>query len=89
MPESVYANISDSTMFKDVTQEMKDKLKVENNGSYKLDIEKLEKSYVIHYDGEYLWFDQVNFRTHMFDIQNSSINTTILIWDTNLHGIMD
>ncbi|SCT66961.1 fibronectin-binding protein A [Staphylococcus aureus] len=67
LPESVYANISDSTMFKDVTQEMKDKLKVENNGSYKLDIEKLEKSYVIHYDGEYLsGSDQVNFRTHMF-----------------------
>ncbi|HGZ8873846.1 TPA: fibrinogen-binding adhesin SdrG C-terminal domain-containing protein [Staphylococcus aureus] len=62
LPESVYANISDSTMFKDVTQEMKDKLKVENNGSYKL-----EKSYVIHYDGEYLsGSDQVNFRTHMF-----------------------
>ncbi|HDH4225606.1 TPA: fibronectin-binding protein FnbA [Staphylococcus aureus] len=67
LPESVYANISDTTMFKDVTQEMKDKLKVENNGSYKLDIEKLEKSYVIHYDGEYLsGSDQVNFRTHMF-----------------------
>ena len=30
-------------MFKDVTEEMKDKLKVENNGNYKLDIEKLEK----------------------------------------------
>ncbi|MBO0928113.1 fibronectin binding protein [Staphylococcus sp. 30400_3112M30941] len=67
LPQSVYANVSDSSMFKDVTEEMKDKLKVENNGSYKLDIEKLEKSYVIHYDGEYLsGSDQVNFRTHMF-----------------------
>ncbi|HDY5089919.1 TPA: fibronectin-binding protein FnbA [Staphylococcus aureus] len=67
LPQSVYANVSDSSMFKDVTEEMKDKLKVENNGNYKLDIEKLEKSYVIHYDGEYLsGSDQVNFRTHMF-----------------------
>ncbi|HDP2467587.1 TPA: fibronectin-binding protein FnbA [Staphylococcus aureus] len=67
LPQSIYANVSDSSMFKDVTEEMKDKLKVENNGNYKLDIEKLEKSYVIHYDGEYLsGSDQVNFRTHMF-----------------------
>ncbi|MDG6511979.1 fibronectin-binding protein FnbA [Staphylococcus aureus] len=67
LPQSVYANVSDSSMFKDVTEEMKDKLKVENNGNYKLDIEKLEKSYVIHYDGECLsGSDQVNFRTHMF-----------------------
>ncbi|EHM62690.1 fibronectin-binding protein A, partial [Staphylococcus aureus subsp. aureus 21202] len=67
LPQSVYANVSDSSMFKDVTEEMNDKLKVENNGNYKLDIEKLEKSYVIHYDGEYLsGSDQVNFRTHMF-----------------------
>ena len=43
LPQSVYANVSDSSMFKDVTEEMKDKLKVENNGNYKLDIEKLEK----------------------------------------------
>ncbi|CDR22733.1 fibronectin-binding protein FnbA [Staphylococcus argenteus] len=67
LPQSVYANIADTTQFKDVTDQMKDKLKVENNGSYKLDIEKLEKTYVIHYSGEYLKDSNgINFRTHMF-----------------------
>ncbi|HCU7513577.1 TPA: fibronectin-binding protein FnbA [Staphylococcus aureus] len=92
LPESVYANISDSTMFKDVTEEMKDKLKVENNGSYKLDIEKLEKSYVIHYDGEYLsGSDQVNFRTQVSAYPENSYryysyynNYYTLTWDNGL-----
>ncbi len=36
---------------------MSGNLNVQNNGSYSLNIEKLDKTYVVHYDGEYLkWY---------------------------------
>ena len=53
----------DSTQLKDVTNQMGDKLKVQNNGSYSLNFDKLDKTYVIHYTGDYLnGTSEVNFR---------------------------
>ncbi len=54
LPQSVYANTSDTNKFKDVTKEMNGKLSVQDNGSYSLNLDKLDKTYVIHYTGEYL-----------------------------------
>ncbi|MDN8966489.1 fibrinogen-binding adhesin SdrG C-terminal domain-containing protein, partial [Staphylococcus aureus] len=36
LPKSVYANITDTNTFKDVTSQMKDNLTVSENGSYSL-----------------------------------------------------
>lgn len=67
LPQSVYANTSDTNKFKDVTKEMNGKLSVQDNGSYSLNLDKLDKTYVIHYTGEYLQgSDQVNFRTELY-----------------------
>ncbi len=45
---------------------MSDKLKVQNNGSYSLNFDKLDKTYVIHYTGDYLnGTSEVNFRTEL------------------------
>ncbi|GAB5855506.1 hypothetical protein JMUB7535_26690 [Staphylococcus aureus] len=49
LPQSVYANTSDTNKFKDVTKEMNGKLSVQDNGSYSLNLDKLDKTYVIHY----------------------------------------
>ncbi|WP_371256961.1 fibronectin-binding protein FnbA [Staphylococcus aureus] len=66
LPQSVYANTVDSTQLKDVTNQMSDKLKVQNNGSYSLNFDKLDKTYVIHYTGDYLnGTSEVNFRTQL------------------------
>ncbi len=66
LPQSVYANTADSTQLKDVTNQMSDKLKVQNNGSYSLNFDKLDKTYVIHYTGDYLnGTSEVNFRTQL------------------------
>ncbi len=66
LPKSVYANINDTNTFKDVTSQMKDNLTVSENGSYSLNIENLNKTYVIHYSGEYLsGSHEVDFRTQM------------------------
>ncbi|HEA6800060.1 TPA: fibronectin-binding protein FnbA [Staphylococcus aureus] len=66
LPKSVYANINDTNTFKDVTSQMKDNLTVSENGSYSLNIENLNKTYVVHYSGEYLSDShEVDFRTQM------------------------
>ncbi|HDD0032988.1 TPA: fibronectin-binding protein FnbA [Staphylococcus aureus] len=66
LPKSVYANINDTNTFKDVTSQMKDNLTVSENGSYSLNIENLNKTYVVHYSGEYLsGSHEVDFRTQM------------------------
>ncbi|NFW19539.1 YSIRK-type signal peptide-containing protein, partial [Staphylococcus aureus] len=66
LPKSVYANINDTNTFKDVTSQMKDNLTVSENGSYSLNIENLNKTYVVHYSGEYLsGSHKVDFRTQM------------------------
>ncbi|MCS4756897.1 fibronectin-binding protein FnbA [Staphylococcus aureus] len=66
LPKSVYANINDTNTFKDVTSQMKDNLTVSENGSYSLNIENLNKTYVVHYSGEYLSGSrEVDFRTQM------------------------
>ncbi|HDA2804605.1 TPA: fibronectin-binding protein FnbA [Staphylococcus aureus] len=66
LPKSVYANITDTNTFKDVTSQMKDNLTVSENGSYSLNIENLNKTYVVHYSGEYLsGSHEVDFRTQM------------------------
>ncbi|MDN8848930.1 fibrinogen-binding adhesin SdrG C-terminal domain-containing protein, partial [Staphylococcus aureus] len=65
-PQSVYANTSDSTQLKDVTNQIRDTLKVQNNCSYSLNFDKLDKKYVIHYTGDYLnGTSEVNFRTQL------------------------
>ncbi|MDI0221950.1 fibronectin-binding protein FnbA [Staphylococcus aureus] len=66
LPKSVYANINDTNTFKDVTSQMKDNLTVSENGIYSLNIENLNKTYVVHYSGEYLsGSHEVDFRTQM------------------------
>ncbi|HEI7774034.1 TPA: fibronectin-binding protein FnbA [Staphylococcus aureus] len=66
LPKSVYANINDTNTFKDVTSQMKDNLTVSENGSYSLNIENLNKTYVVHYSSEYLsGSHEVDFRTQM------------------------
>ncbi|HHC9936604.1 TPA: fibronectin-binding protein FnbA [Staphylococcus aureus] len=64
--KSVYANTTDTSKFKEVTSNMSGNLNLQNNGSYSLNIENLDKTYVVHYDGEYLnGTDEVDFRTQM------------------------
>ncbi|MGX7495708.1 fibronectin-binding protein FnbA [Staphylococcus aureus] len=64
--KSVYANTTDTSKFKEVTSNMNGNLNVQTNGSYSLNLENLDKTYVVHYDGEYLnGTDEVDFRTQM------------------------
>ncbi len=43
---------------------MQNKLTVQENGNYQLNLEKLDKTYVIHYTGEYSKeTDEVNFNS--------------------------
>ncbi|HFU9240423.1 TPA: fibronectin-binding protein FnbA [Staphylococcus aureus] len=64
--KSVYANTTDTSKFKEVTSSMNGNLNVQTNGSYSLNLENLDKTYVVHYDGEYLnSTDEVDFRTQM------------------------
>ncbi|HCT8160397.1 TPA: fibronectin-binding protein FnbA [Staphylococcus aureus] len=64
--KSVYANTTDTSKFKEVTSGMNGNLNVQTNGSYSLNLENLDKTYVVHYDGEYLnGTDEVDFRTQM------------------------
>ncbi len=52
LPESVYANTNDQEKFKDVTNDMSDKLTLSENGSYKLTLDALnKKSYVVSFEG--------------------------------------
>ncbi|HGN7440361.1 TPA: fibronectin-binding protein FnbA [Staphylococcus aureus] len=91
LPQSVYANTADSTQLKDVTNQMSDKLKVQNNGSYSLNFDKLDKTYVIHYTGDYLnGTSEVNFRTQLTGYPENRYKTYyynngyILTWDNGL-----
>ncbi|MGK8452476.1 fibronectin-binding protein FnbA [Staphylococcus aureus] len=88
--QSVYAETSDTSKFKDVTNDMNGKLTVQSNGSYSLNLDKLDKTYVIHYDGEYLnSADEVDFRTQMVGHPKQSYyyyyhNGYTLTWDNGL-----
>ncbi|MBE5672318.1 fibronectin-binding protein FnbA [Staphylococcus sp. SS35] len=92
LPQSVYANTADSTQLKDVTNQMSDKLKVQNNGSYSLNFDKLDKTYVIHYTGDYLnGTSEVNFRTQLTGYPENHYKTYYyynhgytLTWDNGL-----
>ncbi len=92
LPQSVYANTVDSTQLKDVTNQMSDKLKVKNNGSYSLNFDKLDKTYVIHYTGDYLnGTSEVNFRTQLTGYPENHYKTYYyynygytLTWDNGL-----
>nr|WP_202129081.1 fibronectin-binding protein FnbA [Staphylococcus aureus] len=92
LPQSVYANTVDSTQLKDVTNQMSDKLKVQNNGSYSLNFDKLDKTYVIHYTGDYLnGTSEVNFRTQLTGYPGNHYKTYYyynhgytLTWDNGL-----
>ncbi|HHV8920280.1 TPA: fibronectin-binding protein FnbA [Staphylococcus aureus] len=92
LPQSVYANTVDSTQLKDVTNQMSDKLKVQNNGSYSLNFDKLDKTYVIHYTGDYLnGTSEVNFRTQLTGYPENRYKTYYyynngytLTWDNGL-----
>ncbi|HDC6127508.1 TPA: fibronectin-binding protein FnbA [Staphylococcus aureus] len=93
LPQSVYANTLDSTQLKDVTNQMGDKLKVQNNGSYSLNFDKLDKTYVIHYTGDYLnGTSEVNFRTQLTGYPENRYKTYYyyynngytLTWDNGL-----
>lgn len=92
LPQSVYANTVDSTHLKDVTNQMGDKLKVQNNGSYSLNFDKLDKTYVIHYTGDYLnGTSEVNFRTQLTGYPENRYKTYYyynngytLTWDNGL-----
>ncbi|MBE5664853.1 fibronectin-binding protein FnbA [Staphylococcus sp. SS60] len=90
LSQSVYADTSDTSKFKDVTNGMNGKLTVQSNGSYSLNLDKLDKTYVIHYDGEYLnSTDEVDFRTQMVGHPKQSYyyyyhNGYTLTWDNGL-----
>lgn len=93
LPQGVYANTVDSTQLKDVTNQMGDKLKVQNNGSYSLNFDKLDKTYVIHYTGDYLnGTSEVNFRTQLTGYPENRYKTYYyyynngytLTWDNGL-----
>lgn len=92
LPQSVYANTVDSTQLKDVTNQMGDKLKVQNNGNYSLNFDKLDKTYVIHYTGDYLnGTSEVNFRTQLTGYPENRYKTYYyynngytLTWDNGL-----
>lgn len=92
LPQSVYANTVDSTQLKDVTNQMGDKLKVQNNGSYSLNFDKLDKTYVIHYTRDYLnGTSEVNFRTQLTGYPENRYKTYYyynngytLTWDNGL-----
>ncbi|GAA5457599.1 fibrinogen-binding adhesin SdrG C-terminal domain-containing protein [Staphylococcus aureus] len=85
-------NTVDSTQLKDVTNQMGDKLKVQNNGSYSLNFDKLDKTYVIHYTGDYLnGTSEVNFRTQLTGYPENRYKTYYyynngytLTWDNGL-----
>ncbi|PZH54402.1 fibronectin-binding protein FnbA [Staphylococcus aureus] len=89
LPQSVYLDASDKNKYKDVTNEMQSKLTVQENGNYTLNLDALDKSYVIHYSGEYLnGTNEVNFRTQMFGYPEQRYgyyyNSYQLTWDNGL-----
>ncbi|CDR29154.1 fibronectin-binding protein FnbA [Staphylococcus schweitzeri] len=92
LPKSVSVNLTDNSKFKDVTSDMQNKLTVQGNGNYQLNLEKLDKTYVIHYTGEYSKeTDEVNFRTQVSAYPENSYryysyynNHYTLTWDNGL-----
>ncbi|MEZ0776450.1 fibronectin-binding protein FnbA [Staphylococcus aureus] len=92
LPKSVSVNLTDNSKFKDVTSDMQNKLTVQENGNYQLNLEKLDKTYVIHYTGEYSKeTDEVNFRTQVSAYPENSYryysyynNHYTLTWDNGL-----
>ncbi|MFK3268415.1 fibronectin-binding protein FnbA [Staphylococcus aureus] len=92
LPKSVSVNLTDNSKFKDVTSDMQNKLTVQENGNYQLKLEKLDKTYVIHYTGEYSKeTDEVNFRTQVSAYPENSYryysyynNYYTLTWDNGL-----
>ncbi|UXU03818.1 Ig-like domain-containing protein [Staphylococcus aureus] len=51
-PQSVYLDRSNSSLWKEVTENFKDKLTIQNDG-YLLNFERLDKRYAVSYEGEY------------------------------------
>ncbi|HCX3192721.1 TPA: fibronectin binding protein [Staphylococcus aureus] len=51
-PQSVYLDRSNTSLWKDVTEDFKDKLTIQNDG-YQLNFDKLDKKYAVSYEGEY------------------------------------
>ncbi|UMT80509.1 fibronectin-binding protein FnbA [Staphylococcus roterodami] len=92
LPKSVSVNLTENSKFKDVTSDMQNKLTVQENGNYQLNLEKLDKTYVIHYTGEYSKeTDEVNFRTQVSAYPENSYryysyynNHYTLTWDNGL-----
>ncbi|GKS36284.1 fibronectin-binding protein FnbA [Staphylococcus argenteus] len=92
LPKSVSVNLTDNLKFKDVTSDMQNKLTVQENGNYQLNLEKLDKTYIIHYSGEYLKeTDEVNFRTQVSAYPENTYryysyynNHYTLTWDNGL-----
>ncbi|UXT08454.1 fibrinogen-binding adhesin SdrG C-terminal domain-containing protein [Staphylococcus aureus] len=63
--QSVYLDRENKLLWKDVTNEFKDKLTV-SNGQYQLNFDKLDKRYAISYEGEYQNdAKDLNFQTHI------------------------
>ncbi|HDD0308551.1 TPA: fibrinogen-binding adhesin SdrG C-terminal domain-containing protein [Staphylococcus aureus] len=64
-PQSVYLDRENKSLWKDVTNEFKDKLTV-SSGQYQLNFDKLDKRYAISYEGEYQNdAKDLNFQTHI------------------------
>ncbi|WP_054193173.1 fibrinogen-binding adhesin SdrG C-terminal domain-containing protein [Staphylococcus aureus] len=51
-PQSVYLDKSNSSLWKEVTENFKDKLTIQNDG-YRLNFKRLDKRYAVSYEGEY------------------------------------
>ncbi|HEC2190419.1 TPA: fibrinogen-binding adhesin SdrG C-terminal domain-containing protein [Staphylococcus delphini] len=69
-PQSVYLNQSDASQWKDVTDSLKSKLTLNNNG-YQLNFDSLDKLYAVYYEGEYQNDAQdLNFQTTLSGYPN-------------------
>ncbi len=63
--QSVYVDTNNSSMFKDVTSDFKDRLTI-NSGGYYVDMNDLSNTYVVTYEGQYLNnANELNFRTEL------------------------
>ncbi|MCO4336476.1 fibrinogen-binding adhesin SdrG C-terminal domain-containing protein [Staphylococcus hyicus] len=64
--QSVYVDTNNSSMFKDVTSDFKDRLTINSGGYYLTMKENLTKTYVVTYEGQYLNnANELNFRTEL------------------------
>ncbi|MCQ9301323.1 fibrinogen-binding adhesin SdrG C-terminal domain-containing protein [Staphylococcus hyicus] len=64
--QSVYVDTNNSSMFKDVTSDFKDRLTINSGGYYLTMKENLSKTYVVTYEGQYLNnANELNFRTEL------------------------